>query len=77
MGLVVDAPNLGAIDVRVNLRSIELLVTEYILQHSYIDLSGLKHKSSGSVTKLMYRQPLLSKPRKVKILINHPLYGFI
>ena len=41
-------------DVGVDLRGVELLVSEYILEHSHIDLTRLVHQSRRGVSELMY-----------------------
>ena len=61
-------------DVGIDLRGVELLVTEYILEHSHVDLARLVHKSSRGVSELVHRIVLGFKSRKLEILIDQPLY---
>ena len=62
-------------DVRIDLRGVELLVTQDLLQHAHVYLPGLIHQRGGGVAELMYRVSLGAKSRGAQILVDHGLHG--
>ena len=64
-------------DVRIDLRGVELLVTENVLEHTNVNLARLIHQSCGGVAELMNGKSAVVKSCHVKIFIDHPLYGLI
>ena len=68
--------HVAAADVGVNLRGVELLVTEDVLEDSHVYARVLIHQRGGGVAQLVHRELAVAKSRHFQIFLHHPLYGF-
>ena len=59
----------------VDLRGVELLVTENFFEHANVYVAGLIHQCCGGVAEFMYRIMFGFQSCKLEILVNHCLHG--
>ena len=62
-------------EMRIYLCGVKLFVTEYVLEHSNINLSALIHKRCGGVAELVDGHTARAETCTHKIFSNHPLHG--
>ena len=68
--------HIGVTDMGVDLRGVELLVTEDLLEHAYVDVARLIHQGCGGMTELVHRVVLCLEPCQPEVFVNHCLHGF-
>ena len=69
--------HLAISDVGVDLRGVELFVTENIFQNEYVNATFLIHKRSGCVAQFVYRKMSVTKPCTVEVFVDHSLYSLV